>query len=372
MSETIIDADICIIGAGVVGCAIARELSLKMPAKNIIVAEKLGGAGFETSTKNSGVLHSGIHQNPEFLKSKLAEEGNKLAVQYVKEKGLRMLNCGMLVAVTFGEILRGLYKEISTLLNLLDNAREQKIPIKFLMPWQVKKIAPQIRAIGGIFIPEARVIDSKEFINSLKNDAEAGGVKFLFNSEVHDIKKQRGDYHVFTTGNIINTQVVINSAGLYADDVANMAGFNGYKVYPWRGEYYEIIGDKRDLVNLLIYPTVPKDSPSKGIHFGPRVDGRLFIGPNARPVENKDDYEVDKTPVEVYLKHARKYFPQLKREDLRWSYSGIRPKAKEGAEESDFIIKKDSTDPVFINLIGIDSPGLTASMAIAKYVYNLL
>jgi len=122
----------------------------------------------------------------------------------------------------------------------------------------------------------------------------------------------------------------------------------------------------------LVYPAVSKKSPSKGIHFSPRTDGRLFIGPNARSVPAKDYYEEDKTPVEVFLKHAIKYLPCLTKDDLVWAYSGIRAKITPDAEESDFIINVDSISPTFVNLIGIESPGLASAMAIAEYVHELL
>ena len=369
------DSDIIIIGAGVVGCAIARELSLKHPEKKIIVLDKLNDVGLETSSKNSGVLHSGIHQNPNFLKSHLAEDGSKLAAKYAKEKHLSILDSGMLIVVSFRAINRGLYRELRQFLllrHIFKNGKRQGIKVKIISPFKLKKMASGIRALGGIFIPDVWVVDSLAFTQSLEQDAQNMGVKFYFHSPVMKIRKQINKYEVFTDHSWFSAPVVINSAGLYADDVAGMAGFNEYKIYPWRGEYYEVLREKAKLVNRLIYPVVDKKSPSKGMHFSPRVDGRLFVGPNARLVPEKNYYLQDKTPVEVFVQHIQKYIPSIEAKDLRWAYSGIRPKTTPGAEESDFIINVDSKNPTFVNLIGIESPGLASSMAIAKYVHKLL
>lgn len=372
MKKEELRVDIVIIGAGVVGCAISRELAMQYPDKIILVLEKLKSEGLETSSKNSGVLHSGIHQNPKFLKSKLVLEGNKLAHEYVKNKNIPVLDSGMLIALSAKDIISSLYMELISLFRLAINAKKEKIFIKFLTYRSIKKLCPNIKAIGAIYIPSVWVVDALEFTKSLKKDAENNNVEFLFNNSVKGIVVTKKEYIIETSTRRIRSEVVINSAGLYADDIAKMAGFNQYKIYPWRGEYYEVIGEKSKLVKRLIYPAVPRHSPSKGIQFSPRPNGKLFIGPNARLVPTKNYYTEDKTSVEVFLKHAKKYLPQITKNDLRWAYSGIRPKITRNAKESDFIINMDSLSPVFINLIGIESPGLSASMAIAKHVSMMM
>ena len=365
--------DIAIVGGGVVGFAIARELAMSYPEKKVFVVEKNAYGGMETSARNSGVLHSGIHQNPNFLKSKLAVSGSLKVVKYAKEKNIPLLDSGMLIVVSFRAFRNGLYREILDLFRLMRSARKQGIEIKFVTRRSIKKLAPNIKALVGIFIPAVWVISQGEFVRALELDALRNGAVAFFNSEVTSIEKLEEVYGIHMSGgNILDAEVVINAAGLYADDVAHMAGFDGYTIYPWRGEYYEIVGEKRNLVRRLVYPAVSKKSPSKGIHFSPRTDGRLFIGPNARSVPAKDYYEEDKTPVEVFLKHAIKYLPCLTKDDLVWAYSGIRAKITPDAEESDFIINVDSISPTFVNLIGIESPGLASAMAIAEYVHELL
>lgn len=365
-------ADVAVIGAGVVGCAIARQLSLQYPHKKIIVLEKSLGVAQETSGLNSGVLHSGLHQNPDFLKSKLAQEGSQLAADYHAHKKMPILHCGMVVAVSGEAIKSGLWRESGSLWSLIKRGRAQGIKFKFLTSKGLRKMEPDIRAMGGIFIPNVWVIDPVRFTRALQKDAKNNGVRFFFNREIIDMEIESSCYQLFAYGEQFTAKTVINAAGLYADDIAKLAGFPNYKLYPWRGEYYEITGRKRELTRRLIYPAVPHNSPSKGVHFSPRVDGKLFIGPNARPVPTKNYYTQDKTPVEEFLKAAQRFYPEIKKEDLEWAYSGIRPKLHNQPSEDDFIIKLDRQYPPILNLIGIESPGLASSMAIGKYVAEKL
>jgi len=366
--------NVIVIGGGVVGLAIAREIAIQHPGKKIVVLEKLADVGLETSGRNSGVLHTGFHQDPSFLKSKLARKGSKMAVTYHIVNILPILNCGMMIAIPKSATSDGLWGEFGNLFHLLKNGWRQDIKFQFLTSRGVRRLEPNINALGGIFIPSVSVIDSKKFVQSLRKDAEELGVEFHFNSpveKVHRLDKEKL-YRITTPNAEFFAKTVINSAGLYADDVARLAGFNQYKIYPWRGEYYEVIGEKRKLVHRLIYPAVSKTSPGKGIHFSPRIDGRLFLGPNAMPVPSKDYYEEDKTPVEPFLKSAQKFCPEIKEEDLKWACSGIRPKLTNVAEESDFIINVDSRLPTWINLVGVESPGFSASLAIGRYVTDLI
>lgn len=372
MKDPIVYADTAIIGAGVVGCAIAREISRQYPNKKIMVLEKLSDVGMETSSRNSGVLHSGLHQDPKFLKSRLAQEGSKMAAEYITRAGLPILSCGMIIAVPSTALKEGLWREWRNLWSLIKKGRAQGIKFKFLTPLGLRKLEPNLKALGGIFIPNVWIIDSVQFTRLLYHDTKANGVQFSFQSPVTNIYVDSRTHSLLTPWKRIIARTVINAAGLYADDIARLAGFPNYKIYPWRGEYYEVISEKKKAIRRLVYPVVPANYPGKGIHFSPRVDGRLFIGPNARPVPTKNYYHEDATPIESFLRIAQRFYPDLKAEDLRWGYSGIRPKLTNVAEESDFLIKMDRQSPTWINLIGIESPGLAASMAIGKHVTEML
>lgn len=367
-------AGIIVIGAGVVGLAIAAKLKEVFPEQNVTVVEKNKAPFLETSRFNSGVIHSGIHQKPELLKSKLAYRGGPLLTDFCVQMGVPVKKPGMLIAVS-GRDIPGLFAEISSLALLYRNSRRQEIPIKFLTAFQIKKMEPDLRAAFGIYLPEVSVVDQKELGEKMFKAAKRIGVNFIFGANITDIKKRKNFYEVVAEklSYYGAANVVVNAAGIRADEIAALAGFNGYKVFPCRGEYYEVIGLKKDLIkSVLVYPALPPGHPVKGIHLTKTADGRLLIGPNAKPWLVKDDDFQVQTPSDEFLAAVKRFLPQINAEDLRWAYSGLRAKINPGIGEDDFIIKCETRNPTFINLVGIESPGLTASFAIADYVARLI
>lgn len=371
-------ADIGIIGAGVVGCAIARHLSLtyKSHGQNpmIIVLDKHPAVCMETSRFNSGVNHSGFHQKPGSLKARLAFRGSQLMKDYV-EKNLPKrdyLNCGMLIAVSNRDVMSNLMHDLSDLVHMVVRGKRQGIGFKLVSPLGLRKIEPNIEALGGIFIPEVSVVNSVSVVESFHQEAMSQGVEFFLSHPVTSIRVERDGYVVMAGEEEFSFRCLINSAGLYSDDIASMGGIYKYKIHPWRGEYYQLVGLPDDYVRTLVYPAVPKNSPGKGIHFRPLMDGKVLVGPSAMSIDSKNDYDNGRYPKEVFLRAAQKFFPGIKEENMALSYSGIRPKlSKEGLEE-DFIISLDRHQQPLVNLIGIESPGLSSSMAIAEYVDNIL
>jgi glycerol-3-phosphate dehydrogenase len=352
--------DVCIIGAGgIVGCAIARELALQR--LSVIGLEKHDRACRETSGLNSRVIHSGFHEAAGTQKASLAREGSGLILRYAKDRGIPLLHTGMLIAVPYGAITSGLWREATSLWNLWTRGRSQKISFQFLTtPAGVRRIAP-IRALGGIFIPSVAVIDVDALAKSLADDAAQAGASFCYGSEVSAIESDASGYRIRTPRSELRARGLINSAGLSAPDVSRMAGGPAYDIELLRGDYYELIGGiERWKIRTLVYPAMPPGSRSKGVHFGPRTNGKLYIGPSA-------SIAPEETPKHVFLDAAQKFLPEVTNDDLKWAYAGIRPKHK----GEDFIIRLDRAKPPLVNLIGIDSPGLSASMAIAQYVANL-
>lgn len=368
--------DICIVGAGVVGCAIARELGRRRWDRplRIVVLERNQTAGMETSGRNSGVLHSGIHENPHSLKARLAREGSALARSYAAKRGLPLLNTGMIIAVAWEDIRRGLWKEISSLRRLWFNAWKTQTRVTFITSSGLRTWEPNLHASCGIVIPNVAIIDPQAFVQSLKVDSEHTGSVYAFNNPVTDIQEDGTTYVVSTEQQTIRATCLINAAGLQSDHIANLAlHADHYTIRPLRGEYYEVIPpEKRALIGRLIYPALPPQATGKGIHFSPRPDGRLFIGPNAIPVADKLDYTSHKTPPGQFIEAVQKFLPVLEEQDLRWSYAGIRPcvVAADGSK-SDFIVSTDRADPPLVNLVGIESPGLSASLALARHVVDL-
>jgi glycerol-3-phosphate dehydrogenase len=364
--------DIVIIGAGACGTAIARRAKEFFPNRSVAVLERNDSPGLETSSRNSGVLHSGFHQKPNSLKARFAKLGHEFARDFAKEKGVPLLESGMLIAVPASEMRHPSlwYEGAASMYNLFRRGKKHDIDFEILTGIEIKKLEPNIRAMMGVFIPSVSVIDSGKFVNALEHDAVRSGAHFFYENGVKDVRFEGNHTIIATTNMEVRAKVVINAAGLYADEIANRAfGKKLYQQYPWRGEYYEVINpEKKNLVNRLVYPVVSSKHPGKGIHFGPRPDGRLFLGPNARRVPSKTFYDEDRTPKEEFLKIANPFGVRLEPEDIEWSYSGIRSKTSDTAEEDDFHIGIDSIHPLFINLIGIESPGISSGMALAKFV----
>ncbi|HSA60753.1 MAG TPA: NAD(P)/FAD-dependent oxidoreductase [Nitrospiraceae bacterium] len=368
--------DVCIVGAGVVGCAIARELGSRwrdIPLR-VVVLEQHARPGTETSGRNSGVLHSGIHEDPSSLKGQLAREGSALAVSYALEHGIPLLRTGMVIAISWEDVRRGLWREVSMLRRLWVNAWKSNTRVLFVTPSGLRGWEPHLHACCGIIIPSVSVIDPVAFVQSLRTDAEATGAEFLFNNRLIGIEAGATDYLVTTDRLRIRAACVINAAGLHADEVAALAPHKkNYTIYPLRGEYYELVNpEKRRLIGRLVYPALPPQATGKGIHFGPRPNGQLFVGPNEVAIQDKTDYTSGKTPPGVFVGALQKFLPALDEGDLRWAYSGIRPRvvAPDG-RKSDFVVAIDCEDPPFINLVGIESPGLSAALALARHVGEL-
>jgi L-2-hydroxyglutarate oxidase LhgO len=376
MSQAMNTYDVCIVGAGVVGCAIANELGGRgwHRSPRIIVVERHGSVGLETSGRNSGVLHSGIHEHPRSLKARLAREGSALAVAYAARRSIPLLPSGMVIAISREDIRRGLWREMSMLRRLWLNAWRSNIRMSFVTPSGLRAWEPNLRASCGIIIPSVCVIDALAFVQSLQRDAETKGVQFTFNNRVVGIEDEGTAYRVTTDRQAIRAACLINAAGLHADDIATLAlSYNKYSIRPLRGEYYELVTtSKQRLIGRLIYPALPPKATGKGIHFSPRPNGQLFVGPNEVAVEHKSDYLSHKTPPGVFVEALRKFLPVLEESDLRWSYSGIRPCVMTGqGNKSDFIVAVDRETPLLVNLVGIESPGLSAAMALARHVSDL-
>ena len=368
--------DVCIVGAGVVGCAIAREMAQRSSGSplRLVVLEQHERVGEVTSGRNSGVLHSGIHERPFSLKERLAREGSALAVSYAAQKGIPLLRTGMVIAISREDIRRGLWREVSMLQRLWFNAWRTKTRVRFMTPSGLRAWEPNLQACCGIVIPSVSVIDSQAFVQSLKADSETFGTDFTFNNRVIGIEQDDTAYLVTTDRQRFRAGCLINAAGLHADEVAALAPHRtNYTIRPLRGEYYELVTpDKKRLVGRLVYPALPPHATGKGIHLSPRPNGQMFVGPNEVAVEDKTDYTSRKTPPGVFVEALRKFLPALEERDLRWAYSGIRPRVLTAdGRKSDFIVSVEREDPPLINLIGIESPGLSAALALARHVGDL-
>jgi glycerol-3-phosphate dehydrogenase len=366
-----------IIGGGVVGCAIAHELSARI--EDVFLLEQSPRLGMATSTRNSGVIHSGIYYPPEFLKARFCVEGNRLTKDFCAAHGVPHNNCGKLVVAAHES-------EIPELQKLAENGRANGVEgLKLVSRERIREREPYIRAAAALEVPSTAIVSAEELVKAFARLASERGASILTNARVKKLEPREGCIAVeiqvgdpaegeSLTTEVVEARCVVNSAGLYADEVAAMLGNHSYRIYPVRGEYAEVVRSRADLVNALVYPLPHHDRLSLGVHLTKTLWGTVLVGPTARYVAEKNDYEHDRLPLEEFLHDAQGLLPQLCLEDLRLAYSGLRPKLVPPSAKglADFVIARDPTHPRAIHLVGIESPGLTSAPAIARHVAPLV
>lgn len=369
------DVQITIIGSGVVGLAIASRLSEKFD--NIFVIEKHKRFGQETSSRNSEVIHSGIYYQQDSLKAKLCVKGKEMLYKLCREEDIPHNNCGKLIVATKEE-------EVAALDTLNDKAKRNGVhDLEFLDSSEVKKMEPHVNAIRALYSPSTGIIDSHSLMKHFEKTSIINGVEFAYHSEVKEIAKKNGDYRIAlrdADGESFDfsSSIVINCAGLESDRIARLLGMNDedYRIYFVKGEYFRVNPPKNRLVNRLIYPVPGQKLVGLGIHSTIDLSGGLKLGPSAFYMDkNEYDYSVNEANSPAFYKSAKEFLPFINPDDLSPEMAGIRPKIQApGADAKDFIIKNESDRGFknFINLIGIESPGLTSSMAIAEYVEGLI
>ena len=369
--------NVVIIGGGVVGCAIAHELSGRV--EDVFLLEQSPRLGMATSTRNSGVIHSGIYYPPEFLKARLCVEGNRLLKEFCEAHGVPHNNCGKLVVASHES-------EIPELEKLAENGRANGVEgLQLAGPERIRQREPYIRAAAALEVPSTAIVSAEELVKTFARLATERGANILTNARVKEldprpdcitVKVELGDAAEggSLTTEIVEARCVVNSAGLYADDAAAMLGNHSYRIYPVRGEYAEVVRGRADLINALVYPLPHHDRLSLGVHLTKTLWGTVLVGPTAHYIADKNDYEHNRLPLEEFLQDAQRLLPELRLEDLRLAYSGIRPKLVPpgGKGMADFVIARDPAHPRAIHLVGIESPGLTSAPAIARYVAPLV
>lgn len=369
------DTEIVIIGAGVVGLSIAYELSKLYD--EVFLIEKNKKFGEETSSRSSEVIHSGIYYPSNTLKSRLCIEGNSMVYDFCDQHQINYNKCGkLIVASSESQFLQ------------LDKIENQgyKNGLKSIIKLNKKEIQekePNIEALKALYIEETGVLDSCNFMEKLQNLCLDNGVKIIYDSELVNIRKKGiiYDLSLRENGNYdfsFTSKIVINSAGLYSERIFSMLGIKNpdYKLYYCKGEYFSVGNGKNKMVSRLVYPVPDPNLTGLGVHVTLDIDHGLRLGPNAIYLENnKIDYSVDKNHLDSFYNSAKVFLPFIEKNDLYPAQSGIRPKLQaKGESYRDFVIKEENDIGFdnFFNLIGIESPGLTSSLAIGKYVKNLI
>jgi len=371
MSMTPIDSfNITVIGAGVVGLSIAEELSANY--KRVLLIEKNDGFGQETSSRNSEVIHAGIYYPHGFLKASFCTEGNRLLYNLCRERNIPHKRTGKLIVATNDE-------ECEHLENIKKHAEGNGVSdLTMLGKKQVLTLEPEVSARAAIYSPSTGIIDSHSLMRSFCISAESSGAVIAFRSKVTAIHAENGIYEVETNGGEyrFHTKVIINSAGLYSDTIAAMAGIDidrrGYRLKYCKGNYFSASPSPK--LNHLVYPIPPENTESLGIHATLDLSNRVKFGPDSQYID-EIKYSIDEGRRESFYQSIRNYLPGIKPEYLHPDMCGIRPKLQgPGEAYRDFVIKDehDTGYPGLINLIGIESPGLTSCVAIARYVRSLV
>jgi L-2-hydroxyglutarate oxidase LhgO len=366
------EIDVAIIGAGVIGLATAGEIAQRK--KEVFVFEKNHSFGLETSSRNSEVIHAGIYYPQDSLKTRLCVEGKSLLYKLCDRHDIAYKKLGKII-VAVNE------KEITQLEKLYEQGRKNGVEdLMLLCQTELKKLEPNVEARAGLLSPSSGILDSHSMLKFLYSQAMEKGAEFVFGTEVVGIERMEAKYRVEIRDregiSAFISRVVINAAGLNSDRIAQLAGIDvakaGYRLHYCKGEYFSLSSKCRNVVNRLIYPT--PEQAGHGIHVTLGLDGRARLGPNAHYVE-AIDYGVDEAQKEAFYHLAKRFLPFVELEDLEPEFAGIRPKLQAPGEAfQDFVIAHEEKTgfPGLINLIGIESPGLTASLAIARYVGRMV
>ena len=369
-------ANILIIGGGVVGCAVARAVSQRW--SDVFLVEQTPKLGMGASTRNSGVIHSGIYYPPGSLKAMMCVAGNRMLYEFCAAHRVPHRNCGKIVVAHDAN-------QEAQLERLAENGRANGVTgLRLVDRAAVRAREPHIEAAFALEVPSTGIISAEDLIKTLARLATEQGASLLTRTRVAQLDP-RADSVAITlvegeagenaprSEETIEARCVINCAGLYSDEISAMLGNRAHRIYPVRGEYCELVRAKSYLVNNLVYPLPHADGLSLGVHLTRTLWDTVLVGPTADYVAEKNDYEKNRLPVAEFARRAKSMLPEIEAADLQLAYSGIRAKLVPPGHSgiADFVIERDANVPRAIQLIGIESPGLTSSLAIAGHVASL-
>ena len=359
--------DIIVIGAGGIGCAVARELSRYR--LRVTVLEKECDVAAGNSGRNSAVVHAGFNNRPGSLMARLCVEGNRGFEKLCSDLDIPYRKTGK-VLVAFDE------EDLQILRDIIAQGEKNGCEgLRLIDENELKEIVPGVGGIGGMLSPETAIFDPFTYCIALAENAAANGVIFRFNSEVTGIDHTGEGFRVTTAdGAEYSAGMLINCAGLQSDMIAAMAGADGYKLYPCRGEYFILDKVAEKLLTVPVYPAPKPGIGGLGVHLTPTIDGNLIIGPSAEYIDERDDFSSTSETMSKLFTEAKMLLPSKERKHIIGNFAGIRPKQAPPGEGGyrDFVIREEESCPGLIDLIGIESPGLTASVPIAKMVTDIV
>jgi glycerol-3-phosphate dehydrogenase len=359
-------ANVVIVGGGVVGCAIAMKASAVW--SDVFVLEAMPKLGMGASTHNSGVIHSGLYYTPGSLKARHCIAGNPMLYQFAADHGVPHRRTGKLVVASTAA-------EVDDLPPLMANGQKNGVGgLRIVDRARIRQLEPHVEGVAAIEVPSTGIVMAEDLVRAYARIAAGQGAHLVINARVERIEPVDGGLRVASAAGEIETRCLVNSAGLFADEVAAMIGYRRYRIFPVRGEYAELVRGKSHWLRGLVYPLPRRDGLSLGIHLTRTLWDTVLVGPTARYVTDKNDYERDREPVENFVDYARHLLPEVQPGDLTLSYSGLRPKLLPPAASGhpDWVIEHDPTVPGVIHLIGMESPGLTSALSIAGQVAGMI
>lgn len=386
--------DVAIIGGGIVGLATAYRLSEQYPDQSVVVLEKEDRVAAHQTGRNSGVVHSGVFYTPGSLKAENCREGKRALVKFCEREGVDVDMCGKVV-VAANE------SEVPELERIQEKGRKNQVEARRIGPEELHEIEPHARGVAALHVPGAGIVDYTGMAEALARCIVEHGYDVKTGAAVTDLRVASDGVTVVTTAGDVKARHVVNCAGLYADRIAEMSGQEpAAKVVPFRGEYYELVPERRHLCRNLIYPVPNPDFPFLGVHFTRMVDGSVECGPSAVLAFAREGYQftdvdwaelmetvtypgfiklslkywrkgahelLQSLSKRVYLNAARHLIPEVQMEDFQPSPSGVRAQAlrPNGELVDDFLIQE--TDRV-VNVINAASPAATASLNIGHLI----
>ncbi len=388
--------DFVVIGGGIVGLSTALALNERWPDKSIAVLEKESQWAFHQTGNNSGVIHSGIYYEPGSLKARLCKAGCESIVQFCEEHGLPYERCGKLIVATSAE-------EIPALNAIYEKGLKNGTAVVKLTPEQANEIEPHVQCVQALQVKSTGIVSYKAICNKFVELLQENGVDLFSNTRVKRIVEKKDEHVLETSQRTVRGRFIINCAGLFCDRIAKQLGLKSpAKIVPFRGEYYELKPEKRQLVNTLIYPVPNPEFPFLGVHFTKMIDGSVHAGPNAVLSFKREGYK--KTDIDLidlgetlaypgfwklafkygdeglkemwrslskarFARSLQKLIPTVTADDLVPTHAGVRAQAlmPDGSLAKDFIILEEATS---LHVINAPSPAATSSIEIGKEIVS--
>jgi len=359
-----VHVDVAVIGGGVIG--LASALAIAEAGASVCVLEREPKPGRATSTHNSGVIHAGLYYPTGSLKARLCVEGRDRLYAFCEKHRVPHARCGKLVVA---------YDDHETA--VLETIRRKShangvTSVEFATAGFIKAKEPNVHAVAALWSPDSGILEAEALVKALEHLCRDRDVAIVVGSPLVGATPRADGIELATPHETFVAGTVVNAAGLYADTVSALLGGMPFTIYPCRGEYAELKPSRRSMINGLVYPLPHSSGAGLGVHLAKTTWGSVTLGPTISYQDSKDDYEGGRMALEDFVAPAQRLLPWLTLADLQPGGRGIRAKLQgPGQKVADFLIQRDTVNARVIQASGIDSPGLTSSLAIGDLVAKI-